>query len=221
MMSSKKTINSANEFAPIYDEYTQNSQWIGTDILFEFMSQHIKPNQTLLDIGIGTGLSSLPFQKAGLKIYGLDGSTKMISICRNKKIAHKLNVTDLSKNDVWFEHINFDHAISHGVFHLIGNLELIFKRTESLLKKDGYFGFTYEKTDEARDGYKETSTSGLFEFEHQTSGIKVYRHTEKHILDLLKSNQFQVLKKTEFLAFVDQHTKTKKHFNLIVAKKIL
>jgi ubiquinone/menaquinone biosynthesis C-methylase UbiE len=69
MIDSKKTIDSANDFAPNYDDYIRNCQWIGTDILFGLMFEYINPNQKLLDIGIGTGLSSILFKQAGLQIY--------------------------------------------------------------------------------------------------------------------------------------------------------
>jgi predicted TPR repeat methyltransferase len=193
-MNSEKTINSANDFAPNYDDFIRNCQWIGTDILFGLMFEYIKPNHILLDIGIGTGLSSKLFKQAGLQIYGLDGSSKMIEICQNKGLADKLKVVDLTKNDIWFENVKFDHIICHGVFHLIGNLELIYQQASSVLNNNGYFGFTYERISDSIDDYKESSTTGLFERENKQSGIKVFRHTEKYILDLMKSNGFLLLK---------------------------
>lgn len=219
MIDSKKTIDSANDFAPNYDDYIRNCQWIGTDILFGLMFENINPNQKLLDIGIGTGLSSRFFKQAGLQIYGLDGSTKMIDICKRKGITDKLKVVDLTKNDIWFENIEFDHVISYGVFHLIGNLESIFKQTYSVLNDNGLFGFTFEKINDTIDNYEESATSGLFERENVQSGIKVFRHTEKYILELMKLNGFQLLKQTEFLAFNDSDTNTKTHFNIIIAQK--
>lgn len=219
MIDSKKTIDSANDFAPNYDDYIQNCQWIGTDILFGLMFENINPNQKLLDIGIGTGLSSKLFKQVGLQIYGLDGSSNMIDICQSKGIADKLKVVDLTKNDNWFENIKFDHVISHGVFHLIGNLESVFKQTYSALNNNGCFGFTYEKINDTTDNYEESATSGLFELENKQSGIKVFRHTEKYILELMKLNRFQLLKQTEFLAFNDANTNTKTHFNVIIAQK--
>jgi predicted TPR repeat methyltransferase len=219
MIDSKKTIDSANSFAPNYDDYIRNCQWVGTDILFGLMFENINPNHKLLDIGIGTGLSSKLFKQVGLQIYGLDGSSKMIDICQSKGIADKLKVVDLAKNDIWFENIKFDQVISHGVFHLIGNLESIFKQTYSLLNSNGYFGFTFEKINDTIDNFEESATRGLFEREDKQSGIKVFRHTEKYVLELMKLNGFHLLKQTEFLAFVDSNTNKKTHFNVIIAQK--
>jgi len=219
MMDSKTTIDSANNFAPNYDDYIQNCQWIGTDILFGLMFEYINTNQKLLDIGIGTGLSSKLFKQMGLQIYGLDGSSKMIDICQSKGIANELKVVDLTKHETWFKNVKFDHSISHGVFHLIGNLESIFHKTHSLLNTKGCFGFTFEKINDATNNYEESTISGLFERKNKQSGITVYRHTEEYILRLMKLNGFHLLKQTEFLAFKDSSTNTKTHFNIIIAQK--
>nr|WP_320000033.1 class I SAM-dependent methyltransferase [uncultured Draconibacterium sp.] len=219
MIDSKKTIYSANNFAPNYDDYIKNCQWIGTDILFGLMFEYIDSNQKLLDIGIGTGLSSRLFKQVGLQIYGLDGSSKMIDICQSKGFADKLKVVDLTKHETWFKNVKFNHIISHGVFHLIGNLEFIFHKTHSILNTNGCFGFTFEKIINATDNYEESSISGLFERKNKESGITVYRHTEEYILGLMKLNRFHLLKQTEFLAYKDSNTNTKTHFNIIIAQK--
>lgn len=219
MIDSKTTIDSANNFAPNYDDYIQNCQWIGTDILFGLMFEFINSNQKLLDIGIGTGLSSKLFKQVGLQIYGLDGSSKMIDICQSKGIADELKVVDLTQNDFWFGNVKFDHVISHGVFHLIGNLESIFNQTYSVLKTNGCFGFTFEKINDKIDNYEESAINGLFERENKQLGIKVFRHTEKYVWELMKLNGFQLLKQTEFLAFSDSTTNTKTYFNVIIAQK--
>jgi len=218
-MNTKTTIDSANDFASNYDDYIQNCHWIGTDVLFGLMFEYLQSNQTILDIGIGTGLSSLPFKKFGLSIYGIDGAMEMIKICRDKKIAEDLRQIDLTEDHAWFEDKTFDHAVSHGVFHLIGDLKYIFKQTSLILVENGCFGFTYERMQDSEDDYKKSSVTGLFERQNLQSGIKVFRHTDKYIFELMEVNGFQLLKKTEFLAFVDSNTKAKTYFNVIIAKK--
>jgi predicted TPR repeat methyltransferase len=218
-MNSRTTINSANDFAQNYDNYIQNCYWFGTDILFGLMYEYISSKQTLIDLGIGTGLSSRLFKQFGLTIYGIDGAEEMIKVCQNKGLAKELRQVDLAKNEVWFENKTFDNVVSHGVFHLIGDLKHIFKQTSLILDNNGCFGFTYEGVRDSADDYKESSIAGLFERQNLLTGINVFRHTDKYIFELLDSNGFQLLKQTEFLAFVDSNTKTKTYFNAIVAKK--
>ena len=206
-MDSKRTI-----------DYVLNCQWFGTDILFGLMYEYISPYQSLLDIGIGTGLSSKLFNQYGLAIYGIDGSEEMIKISRNKTIAKDFRQVNLTQNDAWFENKIFDHIISHGVFHLIGDLNYIFNETSRILRQNGCFGFTYEGFNKSTDDFRQTSIEGIYECQNLQSGIKEYRHTENYILGLIEKNGFQVLKMTEFLAFVDLKTKQKTYFNIIIAK---
>jgi predicted TPR repeat methyltransferase len=218
-MDEISTLESANNFAQYYDDYIQNCNWVGTDILFGLMYEYIYPGQTILDIGIGTGLSSKLFKALGLTIYGIDFAEEMIKVSRSKGFTEELKLVDLTKNDAWFENKIFNHALSQGVFHLIGELENVFKQTALIINENGYFGFTYESVRDSLDDFKETSTIGLYEHKNEQSGIKAYRHTDKYIFDLLETNGFQLNKKTEFLAFVDSNTKVKTYFNVIVAKK--
>ena len=218
-MNKKTTIDSANDFAQSYDDYIHNCHWIGSDILFGLMYEYIESNQTLLDIGIGTGLSSMPFKQFGLTIYGIDGAMEMIKVCQDKKITEGIRQIDLTKDQVWFEDKTFEHAVSHGVFHLIGDLKHIFKQTALILDKNGCFGFTYEGMQDSADDYKESSIVGIFERQNLESGIKVFRHTDKYIFELLEASGFQLLKKTEFLAFADSNTKAKTYFNVVIAKR--
>lgn len=219
-MNSEATLNSANDFARNYDDYIRNCNWVGPVILFGLMYNYIKPGQKILDIGIGTGLGSKSFEDLGLMVYGIDGSEEMINICSTKKIAKELKQIDLTKNFVWFENTKFDHVISHGVFHLVGNLTGIFNNTSEILKKDGCFTFTYEEYSKPADDFKESSIKGIFARLNKPSGINEYRHTENYILDHLETHGLKLLKKTEFLAFIDPETKTRTYFTIVVTKKM-
>jgi predicted TPR repeat methyltransferase len=218
-MSSKDTLSATNDFAPNYDDYIKQCHWVGPDILFGLMFSNLKPNQTILDIGIGTGLCSALFKQFGLKVYGIDGSETMIELCTGKAIAEELKLVDLTEEQSWFENKIFNHFVSQGVLHLIGDLKPIFNQTAKALSKNGCFGFTYESIQQATDGYTESSIRGIFERENASSGIKVYRHTYEYIMELLRISDFQMIKKSEFLAFVDPITNVKTYFDAIVAQK--
>ena len=49
--------------ADTYDREAVESQWHGPDVLFGKMYSQIEAGQSVLDLGIGTGLGSLPFYK--------------------------------------------------------------------------------------------------------------------------------------------------------------
>ena len=49
----------------------------------------------LLDIGIGTGLGSLPFAKTGLEIFGIDGSGEMLKCLKFFVLSGQEDIEDL------------------------------------------------------------------------------------------------------------------------------
>jgi 2-polyprenyl-3-methyl-5-hydroxy-6-metoxy-1,4-benzoquinol methylase len=56
------------EQAENYDEAAKAINWQGPSLVFGLLSQYIRPGQTVLDIGIGTGLGSEPLSRAGLRV---------------------------------------------------------------------------------------------------------------------------------------------------------
>ena len=80
--------NNANNYqgddAARYDQQYAEHGCHGHEVLFGLMYEFIKPNETLLDIGIGTGISSFLFHRAGLQISGLDFSKEMLDVCESK-----------------------------------------------------------------------------------------------------------------------------------------
>jgi len=133
----------------------------------------------------------------------------MLNICKNKNIANELKLIDLTQNTKWFDTDSFDNAISHGVFHLIGDLSNIFNQTSLTLKQNGIFAFTIQEYNSTSyKEFKETQIKGLFARPNQQSGILVYCHTNFYIMEQLNKYGFTLLKKTEFLAYVNEQTKT-------------
>ena len=89
-MSSEIALKAADEIAKEYDNYVSERGWIGPLVVFNLLKLYISPGMQLLDIGIGTGLCSNLFFKAGVKIYGLDGSAEMLKVCALKNMTEEL-----------------------------------------------------------------------------------------------------------------------------------
>ncbi|HBH49132.1 MAG TPA: hypothetical protein DDX98_10850, partial [Bacteroidales bacterium] len=186
-MSSKITLQQTDEFAVHYDEYVSQTHWYGPQMLFGLMYEYLCPEDNLLDLGIGTGISAKPFKRAGLKIYGVDGSEEMIKICQNKAITEDIRLADLADNfKSPYGVAIFEHVISVGVFHLVGNLASVFSEVARSIRKGGIFGFTFHEFNQENPGsYQLSGQEGIYSHQNEDSGIIVYQHSSQHIKDLL------------------------------------
>lgn len=88
-MNSTKDIKLHDKIASEYDSLVKKYNSHIHELLSGMCFEYIKPGDSLLDLGIGTGLSSFLFAKAGLNITGLDGSGEMLKECKKKGIAKK------------------------------------------------------------------------------------------------------------------------------------
>jgi len=73
-----------DRYADDYDSLAMQYEYHTNEIIFGMVFEYVNSGDKLLDLGIGTGLSSILFQKAGLDIYGLDISEKMLKICKKR-----------------------------------------------------------------------------------------------------------------------------------------
>ena len=107
----------------------------------------IKPNDhkvlgSVLDLGCGTGLLGPEIKDYCSKLEGIDLSSKMLKLAKQKNIYDNLNHMDI------FEYLSripldFDYYIAADVFVYIGNLTEIFQLIKSRNKKSDGFSETY------------------------------------------------------------------------------
>jgi predicted TPR repeat methyltransferase len=219
-MTNHNTLKLVNDFASGYDAYIQNCSWDGPDILFEQMHDFVLSNQKLLDIGIGTGLSAIPFKNAGLQIYGLDGSEEMLRICQLKGFTEDLKWVNLAEPSIPYP-FKFDHIISYAVFHFLADLDLLFHQVSNSLKPDGIFGFSIDQHNPMQpDNFIETSVTGVYKRKNPDSGLEVFQHSEGYVQKILQNTGFKILNKSKILAFKDPESSRQVFFNLYVTQKV-
>ncbi|MCK5198003.1 MAG: class I SAM-dependent methyltransferase [Spirochaetales bacterium] len=139
-----------NEFSSeitqkIYIKKADAGLWGSEEFLIK---KYFIPKSTVLDIGCGTGRTSIPLYKLGYDITGLDitpvmiKNAKKIAESKNLKIKYEIgDATKLSYEDDTFDNVLFSF---NGWTQIPGNnnrLEAL-KEIIRILKPDGYFIFT-------------------------------------------------------------------------------
>jgi predicted TPR repeat methyltransferase len=211
--------NPHDESAREYDAEARRYEWHGPDVVFGLAFEFLGAGQTLLDMGIGTGLSAIPFHKAGLSIFGIDESKEMLEVCRSKNFARELKRHDICQTPLPYPDAAFDHVIACGVFHMIEKLDPLVAEAARLLKDNGVFLFTFEKHRVGADDGFPVRPGEVSKRTDEDSGIDVFRHSEGYIKRLLAESGFVVMKGLEFVAVIHPETGRRVNFKAVVARR--
>ena len=177
--------------------------------MYDYLSQHTHCETKLLDIGVGTGISSQRFHQLGVELHGLDDSPDMLEICQAKNLFAALHLFDILKDDIPYPPATFEYVICSGVLHFFSSLDHIFSETSRALKRDGFFAFTFIEN-LADDNPYATVT---------TDGVHLYYHHENYLKNLINKFNFTSLFTQTFTTIKDLNTKETLDHTLMVLRK--
>ena len=214
------TIIQDQQSAISYDEQAQETHWFGSEVVFGLTYEFIRSGDTLLDLGIGSGLSSILFHKSGLSVYGLDGSEEILRVCAAKGFATELKQHDLRDLPLPYASDCFQYVVCVAVLNSFRSLSALFQEVGRLLKGQGIFAFTVEAQKPGMPGSYAINRVDLSERARVETAVKLYRHREEYILEVLKRNGFELLKGQEFVAFKYPAEQRDVFFTAFVARKM-
>lgn len=200
-MQPNDTIIKDKESAAGYDRQAQETHWFGPEVIFGLTYEFVKPGETLLDLGIGSGLSSILFHKAGLRVYGLDGSGEILEVCHAKGFAVELKQHDLRDLPLPYPTAHFDHGISVAVLNSFKELDALFGEITRIIQEQGIFAFTVEAQKPGQEDSYAINRVEVSEKPDPESAVMLFRHSDETIAQLLEHHGFILLKALEFLAF--------------------
>ena len=211
-------IVSHDNFASNYDNQAKEYHSHGHDVLFGMCYEYLSSNSTLLDLGIGTGLSSANFAKAGLKIIGLDGSAGMLHECEKKDFACELQQYDITNVPYPFNEASFTIVICCSVFHFFADFNNIVKESHRLLDNSGILAFTIAAMQDY--DFKKDDNPPLFIKTPTVWGIPIYKHSDRYINEIAETAGFSILKEQKLLIDGGDESNPDLLFKAIVMQKV-
>jgi len=138
-------LNKSEEF---WDKASKN--YDKTEERFEYIHKkarentrkYLKESQIVLDYGCGTGTASCEFASLVEEIYGIDISSEMIRIAKDKLAASEVDNVNFEKADIFdskYQNESFDVILAFNMLHTVPNPQSVVQRVNDLLKHDGLF----------------------------------------------------------------------------------
>jgi len=124
-------------YAWIYDAFFGKIFEHGRYVAFDMMN--VKPNETILEVGVGTGLSLSLYPKEA-HVMGIDISQEMLDKAENKKRYYGLSNVSLYSMDassMTFADNTFDKVIASHVITVVPDPLRTINEIKRVCKKDG------------------------------------------------------------------------------------
>ena len=156
-----------DRWARTYDRTVQDYAYGAPQRIFDAVWPCLKfrpePVLRMLDLGIGTGMTSKPFVETGrMHITGVDISNRMLERGRAAGAADEFIQLNLERDDLPFAEKAFDAVISGGTFEFIYDPEDVIREISRVLRPAGIVCVTFE-TPETKDLYPPGLLQGVLE----------------------------------------------------------
>ena len=131
-----------SDFSSSYDrEVKRDLHYTAYLRLPELVISHLdSPAPEILDLGCGTGLSSLLFFKSGCRVTGIDGTRAMIE--RAGRLPYRRLICQDLEKSLKVKDLSFDAAVMIGVMEYIDDPAALLARVRGKLRRGGVFGLT-------------------------------------------------------------------------------
>jgi ubiquinone/menaquinone biosynthesis C-methylase UbiE len=211
-------INVHDEFASTYDSKAREYDSHGPEIVFGMCYEYIHPGETILDLGIGTGLSSINFARAGLLVHGMDASAGMLAECRKKGFAKELKQHSLELTPLPYSDNSFPFVICCGVFHFFAELQSFLSEVSRIVQPKGMFAFTFALPSPDELSSISIDREKYIEVKSEWD-VPVFKHKNEYICELMDTYHLQILKQQRVLAKSGEKKLADIIFKTIVTQK--
>ena len=130
-----------DKVAANYDKEERKDQKIYDQILQKTKIQ-LKPSDTVLDFGCGTGFISIEIASSVSIVHAIDLSGKMIEFAKLKATTVKLPNIEYRQITIFDNKLSkgaFDIILAFYILHLVEDIPVVIQRIKELLKPGGIF----------------------------------------------------------------------------------
>lgn len=198
-----------------YDEEAEATGWRGPEVLFGLANAGLERGQSVLDIGIGTGLTSALFRKAGLTVHGMDISPKMLEACRGKGFT-SLELHDLTQPPYPYDSASMDLIVCAGVLNFFRDLSPVFAEAGRIVREGGSFALVVGDRAEGEPDEFEVGP----EHTHSDESMTMYNHSPEQIAAWFEGNGFASARNRAFPMFMDRGRTQEMAARAYIASKV-
>jgi predicted TPR repeat methyltransferase len=165
-----------------YDQHVLGTLRYQTpDLLFDAMKRFvISGDLDVLDLGCGTGLFGARLHPLARTMTGVDISSNMLKVARQRKIYDDLVCSELSEF-LQTQTKKFDLAGAADVFVYIGDLSGVFQGIRGALRDGGLFGFSVEISEE-----RDFMLKGHLKFAHSDAYLRRLAKEHGFVVEMIE-----------------------------------
>ncbi len=141
MGSQNKAEKFWDRMAKNYDKEEKQDEPVLLKVV-EKTKKHLTITDSILDFGCGTGLVSNKLANNVKYIKGIDISSRMIALAKEKAINSKINNIDYEHATIYDKQLeidSFETLLAFYILHLVEDPEDVVERLYELIKPDGLF----------------------------------------------------------------------------------
>ena len=162
-----------------------------------FVNEHAKPQDNILELGVGTGLS-LPLYRQDLNITGIDISGKMLEKAQNRikeeNLQTNITLKMMDAANLEFADNSFDFVVAMYVASVVPDVDAFLQEVARVCKPNGEILFiNHFSSEHPVMNYLENKFARVEKFVGFNSSFSI-RHIEQHkqfeIIESQKTNLF-------------------------------
>lgn len=176
------------DWVPSYNKDMQSWAWVTPQKIFAAIRPLMRGNETVLDLGIGTGLLSGLFKKhTDAHVTGIDACEKMLRKCRKTAAADRLVKADFDRQALPFPAAEFDAVVCSGALEFVGNILFLSREIARVTRRDGLVGLTYQLAE--RHDIEEQNAESVY-LMRAHSHVYMRQQLEEAGIDILEQQDF-------------------------------